>query len=225
MPEPGKPEKKRGLPYVWVTWLAGLLAGKQCVWAVWFQARYDFVKYDPGGGDLAKWSAEHDRMMKARAAELVMQGYAVMVEEENKFKLEGSTAVLAGKMDLVGVMKAHKEIADHTVVIDGKTGQKRHSDWWQVLIYLYALARCRKDLPQPITGELHYKRGDERQSIEPEELTAGRKDEIEAMMKRIASETVPARVPSANECKFCKIGPADCPVRYRSGKPTTTDAW
>jgi len=36
---------RKGLPYLYATWLAAYLAGeRQCLWQLWFQSRYKFDK-------------------------------------------------------------------------------------------------------------------------------------------------------------------------------------
>lgn len=205
-----KPERKNGKPYIWVTWLAGLLGGKQCIYSAWFRARYKYDKFEEEAKDLTKWNREHTTMMKARATELEELGFTVTLEEG--FKLEGEVAIVAGKIDILGVQK-HADGGSELFVVDGKTGQRRDSDWWQVLIYLFAVPRARKDLVGDLTGEVHYKRGDERIAVLPSDLTPERKAEIVGMIKLIAGEEAPRKVATRDECKRCNIGVKDCPER------------
>lgn len=200
-----KPELKKGKPYIWVTWLAGLLGGKQCIYSAWFRARYKYDKFEEEAKDLTKWNREHTAMMKERAAELVKLGFTVTLEED--FKLEGESAIVAGKIDILAVQEGE------LFVVDGKTGQRRDSDWWQVLIYLFAVPHARKDLKGDLTGEVHYKRNNERIDVLPSDLTPERKDEIVKMIKMIAGAEPPLKVPTRDECKRCNIGVADCPER------------
>lgn len=203
---------RTGKPYIWVTWLSKLLGGNQCVWSAWFKAHYKYVKHETEGQDLARWSADHDRLMRLRRQELEEAGYRVTAENQNSFKLEGETAFVAGKPDLVATIATP---APHSILVDGKTGRRRHADWWQVLIYLFAFPKCREDITGALVGELQYKAGDERQVIMPAELTAERRADIVAMIRAIAADAPPERVPSRDECHRCDIGPADCPVRFR----------
>lgn len=202
---------KKGKAYIWVTWLAKLLGGQQCVWSAWFKAHYQYDKYEPQAADLVKWNRDHEKLMAARRRQLEADGWTVTVEDQNAFQLEGQRAIVAGKMDLVAVK------GDRVLVVDGKTGRERDSDIWQVLLYLWALPRARKDLPTHLEGEVHYKAGDV--SLTPEELTPERITRIVDLVKVIGSATPPPKRPSREECRFCNIGPADCPQRVEAVKP------
>ena len=230
-PKPGQPIRRSGKPYIWVTWLSGILGGKQCVWAAWFKAHFRYQKHETQGADLAEWSADHDALMRARRKELERIGYEVTAESENDFQLEGQAAVIAGKADLIARHRANSAehgVTPHTIVIDGKTGAQRNSDFWQVLLYLFAFdrpeLRARLKLVGEITGEIQYKRGDVRQEVARASLDRVRIGEIVDIVKVIASNDPPKRVPSRSECDRCNIGPSDCPERYAARQPATTVA-
>lgn len=198
-----------GKPYIWVTWLSGLLGGKQCVWSAWFKAHYKYDKVtEEEAFDLASWARDHNRMMRERKLELEEAGWVVTTEGQNEFKYELPAATIAGKPDLVGVMPGH------VLVVDGKTGRERDSDWWQVAIYLRALPAARPDFVGDLVGEIHYRRGDKRIPIRPAELTPDRLDDIRTVIRAVAGSTPPPRSPSREECKRCNIGLADCPERF-----------
>lgn len=204
---------RTGKPYIWVTWLSSLLGGNQCVWSAWFKAHYRYQKFEEHGLDLAQWNRDHTALMKARQAEMEEAGYTVTMESENAFTLEGSTAILAGKPDLIASMAETQS----TYVIDGKTGRRRDSDWWQVLIYLFALPKDRPELLQPhVEGEIQYKHGDQRIPVKTTDLTPEREQAIVSLIKTIGSDTPPAKAPSRDECERCNIGVGDCPVRVQA---------
>jgi CRISPR/Cas system-associated exonuclease Cas4 (RecB family) len=207
---------RTGKPYFWVTWLTGLLGGNSCLWSAWFKSRFKYQKFELEARDLAEWSRDHNRMMRDRKVELEECGWTVTTEDQNAFKLEGQTAIVAGKPDLVATMPGH------VLVIDGKTGRERDSDWWQVLFYLFALPIARPDLTGDLRGEIHYKRGDKRVPIRHAELTAARHADIVQLLKIIASATPPSRSPSRHECQRCNIGFTDCPDRFRERASVTT---
>jgi CRISPR/Cas system-associated exonuclease Cas4 (RecB family) len=198
--------QRKGLPYLYVTWLAKRLAGDtQCLFALWFQSRFKFQKVEDPSFDLAAWSAEHDAMVRERADKLRAADYVVKTEAENYFQLQGETAIIAGKMDLV----ARK--ANYATVLDGKTGQPRKRDWHQVLIYMAALPILWKT-PMRISGEVFYKESAIR--IEPEELTQDLKRQIFGLAKQIGTmQSAPPKTPSALECAMCPISKNDCPDR------------
>lgn len=206
--------RRYGKPYIYVTWIAKLLGGQRCLWSAWFKAHFKYEKYEEQGFDLAKWNRDHDRLMAKRRRALELDGWTVTVEEANAFKLEGASAVVAGKPDLIAVK------GDRVLLVDGKTGRERESDVWQVLIYLYALPKRRPDLAAlQIEGEVHYRDGDI--TLTPDELTnGGRLDPIVDLIKVISSDTPPAKVPSRDECKRCNIGKKDCPQRISQDETT-----
>lgn len=207
---------RTGKPYIWVTWLSALLGGRQCVWSAWFKAHYKYDKFEEEAGNLAEWNRDHNRMMRARRIELEEAGWAVAVEAQNEFKLEGAVAVVAGKPDIVATLPGH------VLVVDGKTGRERDSDWWQVLLYLFALPKSRPDLVGGLEGEVHYKRGDKRVTVPATALTPDRLDDIVTLIKTIGGATPPAKAPSRDECKRCNIGVGDCPQRVQAVQQETT---
>lgn len=198
---------KSGKPYIWVTWLAKLLGGNRCVWSAWFKAHYKYDKYEEMAADLVKWNREHNKLMAARVKELEADGWKVMVEDQNAFKLEGEVAVVAGKPDIVATK------AGEVLVVDGKTGRERDSDIWQVLFYLFSIPKSRPDLVGNLVGEVQYAKGDVRITLTPEELDADRMGAIVALIKAVAGSEPPAKAPSRDECKRCNIGHKDCPQR------------
>lgn len=192
-----------GLPFVWCTWLSGVLAGdRQCLWAPWFRSHFRFDKRPDSTFNLAAWSAEHNALVDIRRQELEAEGWTVTIENENAFRWHGKTAILAGKPDLIARRPGE------FLVVDGKTGQQRNSDWWQVLIYLVALP--------PVFGAGHWRgevlyKNQHRVAIEPEELTPERREQIFARLRTCGSSDRPAKTPSVTECRFCDITASDCP--------------
>ena len=61
------------------------------------------------------------------------RGYAVSVEDQNGFRLQGTSASLAGKHDLIAAND------EEDIIIDVKTGQQDPFHAVQVMIYLYAV--------------------------------------------------------------------------------------
>jgi PD-(D/E)XK nuclease superfamily len=145
----------RGEPYVWVSWLAKLLAGEaHCQWALWFRAHHRYDKV-PSDLDAAGWCVRHAALVGETEQALREEGWKVWVEDQNKFTIRGRTATLAGKPDLVAIK------GEVVRVIDCKTGSRKGSDFLQVLIYLLLLPRvhpeCRGKL---LSGEVRYFRDD-----------------------------------------------------------------
>lgn len=204
--------RRNGLPYIYVTWLAKLLGGHQCLWSAWFKAHFKYDKFEEMASDLVKWNRDHNKLMATRRRELEEDGWTVTVEDANSFKLQGQTAVVAGKPDLVATK------GDQILVVDGKTGRERESDIWQVLLYLFAVPKSRPDLKGDLVGEVFYKSG-AAVTLTPAELTPERMNQVVSLIKVIGSDTPPPKTPSREECKVCNIGPADCPQRVQERRP------
>ena len=200
---------RRGLPYLYCTWIAKYLSGeRQCLWALWFQSRFRYGKV-ASDFDLAAWSADHDALVAKRAEELKAAGYTVRLENENYWQLKGQTAMLAGKMDIVARKKGY------CIVLDGKTGQQRKRDWWQVLIYMIVLPMVWNSGTMRISGEVFYKDGS-RIQIEPEEVTQEIQKKLFDLIRMIGSAGMmpPAKTPSIPECGMaCDISRNDCDAR------------
>lgn len=212
---------RHGKSFLWVTWLAKLLAGDQCLWRVWFQSRHSYVKFEPRKFDLAQWNREHNELMRRRRLELEREGFLVTAEDANAFRLHGQAAVLCGKPDLVATKPGL------ALVVDGKTGRERDSDLWQVLLYLYALPKCRPDLVKDcaLEGEVQYGQTDERITVTPDELTPERVEQVVTVIRAVSGAQAPARVPSLHECERCNVGPSDCPQRVTEAPAVLTTAF
>jgi len=198
---------RTGKPYIYVTWLAKLLGGNQCVWSAWFKAHHKYEKYQEMGLDLAKWNRDHNRLMAARIRDLQRDGWTVTTEEQNAFKLEGERAVVAGKPDIVATKDGL------VLVVDGKTGKQKDADIWQMLFYLFALPRARPDLTGDLEGEIQYRQVDEQIALTPADLTEDRMDDIVSLITVVSGPTPPTKAPSRAECQRCDIGKQDCPQR------------
>lgn len=204
---------RHGKPYLYVTWLAKLLGGQQCTWSAWFKAHFKYDKYEEQAMDLVKWNRDHNALMARRRKALEAEGWTVTSEEQNAFKLEGASAIVAGKPDLVATKDGQ------VLVVDGKTGRQRESDIWQVLFYLYAIPKSRPDLQGALVGEVEYKSGDVI-TLTTDELQGERMEQLVDLIQIVAGDTPPQRVPSRPECKVCNIGPKDCPQRVQAEQTT-----
>jgi len=208
--------KRFGKPYVWVTWLTRLLAGENvCEYALWYRAHYKYPKTADANFDSAGWTADHTALVQRRAREL---GGILTLEDQNDFKLVGESAVLAGKMDIVA-----KELGT-ALVSDAKTGKKHDADFWQVLLYLFAIKFMRVkerrwDLGR-VRGEVVYRDGVVL-DVNAEDLTPDREASIVRLLKVAGAEHAPEARPSLKECRFCDI--STCVYR-RSGDATTAQA-
>jgi CRISPR/Cas system-associated exonuclease Cas4 (RecB family) len=198
-------DSRREKSYVWVTWITGLLAcSQECAWRSWYRAHFRYAKREDDGPELEKWIRDHDEMVAARGAALRERGCEVRVEDEVAFKLEGKLAVLAGKPDILAIRRDKRR----AIVIDAKSGKRRARDFWQVLVYLFALPLAFPELRDcELEGELEY-RGERVRVPKPERQD---RDRIVEVMRLVGGEDEPERSPSVSECRFCDV--RNCPER------------
>lgn len=215
--------RRSGLPYIHATWLAKVLAGARCRWSYWFRANFSHVKFEEQASSLAEWNRNHTELMARRQQELEEAGWTCSVEETNKFRMAGQTAVVGGKPDLVATLEAiPNRHGRRVLVVDGKTGRRRDSDIEQVLIYLWALRLTRRDLQgASLEGEVFYAQGT-RVDLSEADLDAAR---ITREIKLLAGPTPLDKFPDREECRFCDIGPKDCPQRVMEREAVSVDAF
>ena len=149
---------------------------------------------------------KHTALLNEQKAQWEALGYDVHVEGQNAFRMRSKSATLAGRPDLI------VDRFDDTLIIDVKTGREQPWHAVQVMIYMYALPRA---LPQyqdiRLAGVVAYP------THTVEIPTVGRDGKfarnLAALIRRLASDSRPKRIPSAHECQFCDISGADCPER------------
>ncbi|MET0742984.1 MAG: PD-(D/E)XK nuclease family protein [Microvirga sp.] len=201
---PGNPRGPRA--FIWVTWVTGLLAGtKRCEWAAWYRAHYkDYPKVAAqNAGMLTTWRRQHAKMVNARAELMERDGWAVTLEGDNAFKLEGRAATLSGKPDLIAT---REQIAR---VIDQKTGEAKEEHGWQVRLYMWALSKIGNF--KRIDGEVQYT--DHSEEILADDFPPADVAKIPAVLQVVGGEIAPPRTPTIDECVFCDI--AGCPDRLQ----------
>lgn len=223
-------DSKRPRPYVWPTWVAGVLAGtSKCRWAAWFKAHYRYEKRPDAGGDLGAWTKQHDAMVAETASRLKSAGYLVRVEDEASFKLEGSGGTLAGKPDIVAVPADLDALP--VMVVDEKSGTKKPKDAWQVLVYLIALPLTWLPRGCRLEGYVEYRDGLSQVSgscLVPGHAHGSRtpaspvldceREAFGEVMRSVTGDLEPPRAPSAAECRYCDI--ASCPDRVEVAERT-----
>ena len=203
--------RAREQPYIWTTWISRFLAGEaHCEWAGWFRAHYqDWVK-PPSDFDSARWMMDHTALVNEAKGSREKLGYTVHTENQNAFRLRGSTATLAGKPDLIAVK------GGDAVIIDAKTARPSPHRAVQVLTYMYAVPRA---LPEyrdtEFRGHLIYL--ESHVQIPVSGLDQKFIDRLGSLIRRLADETPARRVPSASECRWCDITAAECPERVEEG--------
>ena len=201
----------RDAPFIWVTWLARLLAGESsCEWAGWFRSHYQDWTKPPSDFDQARWMLEHTALVKKERKSRGKLGYTVFTEGQNAFRLRGRFATLAGKPDLIAVKGGDR------VLIDAKTGKPSPAHPAQVMIYMYALPKALKQF-RGVEFRGHVVYPHSQVGIPASAVDGKFVQNLAALIRRLASETPARRVPSVQECRFCDITADDCPDRIDDG--------
>ena len=201
---------KRSNPFLWVSWLSKVMAGeKQCEWASWFRSHYVWEKV-PSGLDLAKWTADHTQLLRARKAALEAEGFTVYTEDQNSFKLIGKNGIeVSGKADIVAIR------GSEAYVEDCKTGSPRHSDHFQVLIYMLSLPYVEGPFKgRKLEGRIVY--GSTLVDVPSSKIDDQFKELFRKTILRIGGPEPAVKVPSWGECRYCDISRADCPERMET---------
>jgi len=208
---------QRSNPFIWVSWLSKLMAGeKQCEWASWFRSHYVWQKL-PSGLDVAKWTADHAQLLRARKAVLEAEGFTVYAEDQNSFTLQGNAGIeVCGKPDLVALR------GSEAYVEDCKTGTPRHSDQFQVLVYMLALPHTNGPCQgRQLEGRIVY--GSRVVDVPASRINAEMKELFRKTVLTIGGPEPPGKVPSWGECRYCDISRADCPQRIDIETEVVTD--
>lgn len=202
---PGEPKP---FSSIWVTWLARLMADEvQCHWAIWFRTHYKYEKLS-SNFDSAKWNASHQALLRSRVCDLEAEGYRVYVEGENWFDITGKSfpVRVSGKPDILA-------IADQQGFIeDCKTGRKKNSDLYQVLIYLLLVpVSIQRYKGLDLKGRLIYP--DSVMEIQADQVDEVFKEQFRGAIALLSSATPIRKVPSYQECRYCDIPFQYCPER------------
>ena len=199
--------QRREHPYIWTTWLPRLLTGENSSeWAVWFKAHYQDWTRTPSEFNQAEWMLNHTALLNDQKSHWEARGDDVRVEAQNAFRLQGRTATLAGKPDIIVVRD------DHALIIDVKAGREQPSHTVQMMIYMYALPRA---LPQyreaKLSGEVVYPTRTVK--VPRGGLGQGFIRRLVALIQRVAAPEPPPTTANASECQFYDLTHDDCPDR------------
>lgn len=191
---------KRDKPYFWVTWLTPLLAGEEsCEWKSWAKGNFTNLNRMESDFDSAQWNENHTALL-TKLREEYKDSAKILVEGQTSWKIEGKTAILAGKMDILTI--------DTNLVIDAKSGKVKDSHVLQLKTYLLAIEMgAVKGVSGEYKGILRYPN----RSIKVEGKDQLFKERLFALIKTLAT-TEPEPIPSKNECKWCDL--VDCNKRF-----------
>lgn len=219
---------RRGNPYVWPTWIAGVLAGQDsCEFAPWFKSHYQGYQ-KAGNTDFSEWSERHKALVDEQSAKYGADGFKVLREDQTKFVIHGRIATLAGKTDVLAV----DDEAKHVIVVECKTREKaQDKDSAQAKIAMYVIRHGGLNDRVPglsdyrIEGRVVYSNGAVTQ-INANALDESFSVRLETLIRRVADDEKAVRVPSSRECRFCDLTKADCPAKIEDDvKPVTTEAF
>ena len=206
----------RSKPYIYVTWMARLLAGtRSCEWASWFKTQHEGWSWKkvPSDFDLAAWTMRHAALVKVERDRLEAEGAEVFAEQQNHFKVRGRAATLSGQPDLVSVS------AEGVVVHDIKTGEPNAADAAQVVLYMWALPLAKPRYRNvALEGRVVY--AGHAVDIPASAVDDAFKANTVALIERLATESPTRKTPSHWECGFCEITAEDCPDRIEEKPPT-----
>lgn len=202
-------KKKRDRKFIWVTWLAKLMAGElSCFWSLWFKTNFTNYKKIPESPELTRWQIDHSKLLYELRKERLAAKEKIFVEGRNRFSIEVNPGVLLqGVPDLI-------TISDNEVTIyDCKTGGQKASHQIQLMIYMhYILHQLNKYPGLNPKGRLRYSQGLELEV--PDSLIDEKfiKD-LKYFLAILGGEEEPMKAPSKFECQYCNISKIDCPER------------
>lgn len=212
------PERRKGMPWVWVTWVTGLMADEDhCRWAAWFKGRFKYKKAE-SDFDSVEYKAKHKIARDTRAEELRAAGYKVLIEGEVDFTIKGGGLILAGRPDIVAIDHDKQEI----LVEDPKTGQRYLKHWYQLGLYLRWIKRVlpKRYAHYSVRGALLYYDVEDgvatltkRVAMEPAELTPDVLQVMNAELQVLGMDFTPEKTPSPQECLYCNIPIEECPEK------------
>ena len=203
--------RPRESPYVWVTWLARLLAGEaSCEWAGWFRAHHQDWAKPPSDFNQAQWMLDHTALVNRERESREKLGYTVFTENQNSFRLRGKNATLAGKPDLIAVK------GGDAMIIDAKTGKPSPAHPAQVRIYMYAVPKALEQY-RDVQFRGHVVYPGSHVGIPASGVDEKFVQNLGGLIRRLAAETPARRVPSTQECRWCDITAEDCSARIDDG--------
>jgi hypothetical protein len=153
----------------------------------------------------------------ASKAALEAEGFTVYAEDQNSFTLIGKTGIeVSGKPDIVAIR------GSEAYVEDCKTGTPRHSDHFQVLVYMLALPHVEGPWKgRKLDGRIIY--GGTVVNVPASKIDADLRELFRKTVPMIGGREPARKAPSWGECRYCDISRADCPERIDIQAEAVTD--
>jgi hypothetical protein len=147
-------------------------------------------------------------LLDDRLSDIQIQDFTVFVEGENWFEVTGKrhSIKVSGKPDILAVRDGQ------VWVEDCKTGKKKTSDLYQVLLYMLLLPlshpKCRG---VKLEGRLVYP--DAVMEISSDQVNEEFKARFRETIATLSSTDPVRKVPSFQECRYCDISAQYCSER------------
>ncbi len=149
---------------------------------------------------------KHTSLLQRSKSRFEKEGYRVLIEDQNSFKLKGRVATLAGKPDLVAISDSEY------IICDVKTGSPSITHRMQVMIYMFAMPLALKQYRSvSFSGMVMYE--DDHDYISSESLDETFSANLIGLINRIGGKEPLQRVPSYKECRWCDLTEASCDAR------------
>ena len=197
--------RRDGKPSFWVTQIAKVLVGDQpCLLAPWLSGHFHLEKSRRDSTSLATWKANHTDLLQSTVERYRAEGWKCDVERF--FKIEGNTAILSGKADLIVQLKDHRPR-----IVDVKSGQPQESHVAQVCLEMIAIPLA-WGVPMTFEGLVIYP--DHKVQASPQDAE-GLASRAFWMVKQLALSSRPPASPSEQSCRFCDVPEDLCPDRWK----------
>jgi hypothetical protein len=177
------------------------------------------MKFDRPAEEKARmqsWKAEHTTQLSELAKRATSRGWKVDVERY--FRVEGKTAIVAGKADLI--CTEPKEADKRPLIVDAKTGKPRDSDVAQVMIEIILIPMAwSKDIK--FDGVVDYAH-DPVVKIQHHEAMA-LKPKLMKLISDLGTLPRPEPTPGRDACQFCPVPESECSARYQAEPAAKTE--
>jgi hypothetical protein len=193
-------------PFVWVTWLAKVMAGEvSCHWQAWFQILNKLDRKRVDTAFLVERQIEHSRMVSYIATQYRQKGIRYWLNTDLKLRLLNDRVTLCGKPDLI------IDRPDRLTVIDCKTGSPKQSHTVQVMLYAYMMSQHHRFGDRPVRGFIAH-RGER---VEVPAFPSSFPSQVEYFVEWLVEGGEPSRAPGS-DCMRCPITSDDCPERVET---------
>lgn len=198
----GLAAKRRQKPYIFVSGLAKLMAGRSCEWDAWFKTQHEGSSWEkaPSDFDSVKWELEHNALLQ-QEMDVLKDAGSPLLSYQKFFTLNLGKSDLGIKPDLVYVDRNGV-----LTVQDCRTGQLRDEHRNQIMLCMWALPLVDSLYSgRPIQGRVVYPKYDHIETVTAAEINDNFVNRAKTLIDRLADGNGAFRFPSPSECRFCDI--------------------